>query len=60
MPGSTGPSGYLGQKQEASLEPLALSENLNTFFWLGFLCHYRAKVKRGQVIFVGFQIQSKS
>lgn len=59
MPGSTGPISSLGRMQEASAEPLALSGALHIFFWLGFVAT-ELIVRRGQIIFVVFQIQSKS
>lgn len=53
MPGSSGPVSCLRQKQEVSLEPLALAGTPHTFFWLGFLCHYRANCKKRSNYFCG-------
>lgn len=60
MPGSSGPVSCLRQKQEVSLEPLALQEHRTHFSGLASFVTTELIVKRSQIIFVVFQIQSKS
>lgn len=60
MHGSMGHVSYLGLKRGARLEPLALSQTPHHFSGSTSFVTTELIVKRGQMIIVVFQIQSKS